>query len=332
MLQNGMTRPLRILIPGGYYHVTCRGNERKAIFRDDQDRSMFLEKLRGSLANYQVELHAYVLMSNHFHLILSTPKGNLSEFMRHFNISYTAAYNRRHRRVGHLYQGRYKAILIDRDSYLLELSRYVHLNPVRIRPYQGKGAREQIRNLEGYRWSSLDGYLKAGKRQPWVCYDMVLGQVGGTRKKYAEYVWEGIERGYDTPWDEVRGQVVLGQEEFVERIKERIVEQGSKREQPSILELQAKRPEVVLRRVARYFGLKESEITGKRPEHREQRAVAMEMMYRHALISQAAIGKAMGGLDYTTVSRERKRLREKVPANKVLGKALSDIENILLHK
>ena len=84
-----MARPLRILIPGGYYHVTCRGNERKAIFKDDRDRSAFIEKLRGSLAIYQVELHAYVLMSNHFHLMVATPKGNLSEFMRHFNISYT---------------------------------------------------------------------------------------------------------------------------------------------------------------------------------------------------------------------------------------------------
>ena len=110
------------MIPGGYYHVTCRGNERKAIFRDDTDRADFLEKLRGSLAIYQVELHAYVLMSNHFHLIVATLRGNLSEFMRHFNISYTAAYNRRHKRVGHLYQGWYKAILIDKDSYLLELS------------------------------------------------------------------------------------------------------------------------------------------------------------------------------------------------------------------
>ena len=114
-----MTRPLRIMIPGGFYHVTCRGNDRRAIFKDDRDRTVFLEKLQGSLTTYQVEIHAYVLMHNHFHLMVCTPKGNLSEFMRHFNISYTAAYNRRHRRVGHLYQGRYKAIVIDQDSYLL---------------------------------------------------------------------------------------------------------------------------------------------------------------------------------------------------------------------
>ena len=94
-----MARPLRILIPGGYYHVTCRGNERKAIFKDDADRSTFLEKLQGSLAIYQVKLHGYVLMSNHFHLMVETAKANLSEFMRHFNISYTSAYNRRHKHI-----------------------------------------------------------------------------------------------------------------------------------------------------------------------------------------------------------------------------------------
>ena len=128
-----MARALRLLFPGAYYHVTCRGNERKAVFRDDTDRSVFLEKLKKSIEIYGVRLHAYVMMDNHFHLIVETPGGNLSEFMRHFNIVYTAAFNRRHKRVGHLYQGRYKAILIDQESYLLELTRHVHVNPVRVR-------------------------------------------------------------------------------------------------------------------------------------------------------------------------------------------------------
>jgi len=114
-----MARALRIQIAGGFYHVTCRGNERKAIYRDDTDRQVFLDKLQASLTIYQVELHAYVLMDNHFHLIVRTSRGNLFEFMRHFNITYTSAFNRRHRRVGHLYQGRYKAIVVDQDSYLV---------------------------------------------------------------------------------------------------------------------------------------------------------------------------------------------------------------------
>ena len=115
-----MARALRIFYPNAVYHVTCRGNDRKNIFRDDRDRRLFLEKLKTSMEIYGVKVQAYVLMSNHFHLIVETPKANLSDFMRHFNIAYTGAYNRRHKRVGHLYQGRYKAILVDKDSYLLD--------------------------------------------------------------------------------------------------------------------------------------------------------------------------------------------------------------------
>ena len=118
-----MARSLRIQYPGACYHITCRGNERKSIFLDTHDYETFLEKLSRSLNIYNVSLLAYACMQNHFHLLITTPDGNLSEFMRHFNISYTSAFNRRHNRVGHLYQGRYKAFLIDSDNYLLTVSR-----------------------------------------------------------------------------------------------------------------------------------------------------------------------------------------------------------------
>src|SRR5574341_1284233 len=211
-----MARALRIQLPGSFYHLTCRGNERRAIFRDDTDRLAFLAKLMTSLGIYQVELHAYVLMDNHFHLMVRTLRGNLSEFMRHFNISYTSAFNRRHRRVGHLYQGRYKAIVVDRDSYLLELSRYVHLNPVRLRSQRKRPIQEQINLLERYRWSSLGGYWDAKNKQAMVKYDSVLEQIGRSRRKYCDFIIEGMKCGYTTPWDRVQGQVVLGEEKFVE--------------------------------------------------------------------------------------------------------------------
>ncbi len=323
-----MARALRILFPGAYYHVTCRGNDRTAIFKDDRDREAFLEKLRGSLAVYRVELHAYVLMSNHFHLMVSTPRGNLSEFMRHFNVSYTSLYNRRHKRVGHLYQGRYKAILIDQDSYLLELSRYVHLNPVRIGPHRGNPI--QIRALEKYRWSSYPGYLDGKKKQSWVRYDSVLGQIGESRAKYRQFVVEGIRSGYTTPWEEVTGQVVLGGQDFVERVKHRLAKPGSKREQPSVRQLEAKAPEAVFTAVVRYFGMTEKRLTGKRSGFRDERAIAMEMIYRYSGISQAEIGKRFGGLDYTAVSRERTRLRGRMEEVPALRKAVRELERILM--
>jgi putative transposase len=140
-----MARPLRILYPNAFYHITCRGNDRRVIFGDDQDRTRFLGRLRGALEICSVRAHAYILMSNHFHLIVETPKANLSEFMRQFNISYTGYYNRR--RIGHLYQGRFKAIVVDKDSYLLELSRYVHLNPTRIKTKAQRPETERIREV-----------------------------------------------------------------------------------------------------------------------------------------------------------------------------------------
>jgi REP element-mobilizing transposase RayT len=325
-----MARPLRILFPEAYYHVTCRGNERKAIFRDDTDRSVFLDKLKASRQIYGVEIHAYVLMNNHFHLMLETPKGNLSEFMRHFNISYTAAFNRRHHRVGHLYQGRYKAIVIDKDRYLLELSRYVHVNPVRVRSYRAENIREQIRYLQRYPWSSLSGYLHSQNKESWITYDPILSHVGGSRKRYGEFLAEGIQKGYPTPWEKLQGQVVLGGDDFVERIKRKIKGGGSRREQPAAKRFAAKELKAVLRAVAGYFRLAEEKLTGRRTGHRNERAVAMELMYRYGSVSQAEIGKLLGNLDYTAVSRERKRLREKAQKERVLKAALEKIETSLM--
>jgi len=327
-----MARALRIQIAGAYYHVTCRGNERKAIFRDDTDRQAFLDRLQSSLAIYQVELHAYVLMDNHFHLMVRTLRGNLAEFMRHFNISYTSVFNRRHRRVGHLYQGRYKAILVDKDSYLLELSRYVHLNPVRIRPQHKRPVRERIRLLEHYRWSSLTGYWDSKNNQGFVSYDSVLEQIGHSRKKYRDFIIDGITSGYATPWDSVEGQVVLGEEKFIERIKEELEENGSHREQPGVRRLKAKAPAGVIQAVARYFGVEQKRITGKRTGLRDERAVAMELMHRNGGIGQMEIGRLIGGLDYTAVSRERKRLREKMEDDATLRRAVAEIETQLMSK
>lgn len=323
-----MARALRIQLADSFYHITCRGNERKAIYRDNTDRQAFLTKLQDSLRIYQVELHAYVLMDNHFHLMVRTERANLSEFMRHFNISYTAAFNRRHHRVGHLYQGRYKAILVDRDSYLLELSRYVHLNPVRMASQRKKPLQDQIRVLERYRWSSLKGYWEVKHKQPWVTYDSVLEQIGQSRRRYREFIIDGLQRGYDTPWDSVEGQVVLGERKFVERIKEEVEEKGGEREQPGLRRIQAQAPAAVLRAVARYYGVKEEQLKGKRTGLRDERAVALELVYRHGGgIRQAEIGRLFGGLDYTAVSRERKRLRDKAEQDKKLRRAVTEIES-----
>ena len=146
-----MTRALRIEYPGAVYHVICRGNNRQAIFRDDQDRKRYIEKLSAYCQDKKVDLLAYCLMSNHVHVLFETPEGKLSKMMQAFQTSYTLYFNRRHGRTGHVFEQRYKAMLVDKDNYLVQVSRYIHLNPV-----EAKLAERP----QDYRWSSYASYLK----------------------------------------------------------------------------------------------------------------------------------------------------------------------------
>ncbi|MCC7211958.1 MAG: transposase, partial [Candidatus Brocadia sp.] len=164
------------------YHVTCRGNERKATYRDYHDGYLFLELLNDGLKTYYIILYCYVLMDNHFHLLLETPLANLSEFMRWFNITYTSYYNRRHKRTGHLYQGRYKSILVEKN-YLHVLSRYIHLNPVRTKQKGKPRLSEKKEYLRNYPWSSLLGYIDDTRRNGMVDYARILESYGGDNRK-----------------------------------------------------------------------------------------------------------------------------------------------------
>ena len=150
-----MARPLRITYPGAFYHITSRGNERKAVFKSKRDREKFLEYLESATQRYDAQIHTYCMMDTHYHLLLETPSGNLSQIMRHINGAYTTYFNVKRGRSGHLFQGRYKAIVVDIDQYAKELSRYIHLNPVRAK---------MVETLEEYEWSSYKFFIskKAG--------------------------------------------------------------------------------------------------------------------------------------------------------------------------
>jgi REP element-mobilizing transposase RayT len=207
-----MARPLRIEFPGAVYHVTARGNALKSIFLDDQDRLSFLEVLEQVVSRFHLVLHAYCLMGNHYHLLLETPQANLSKALRQLNGVYTQAFNRRHGRLGHVLRGRFKAILIDRDAYLLGLCRYVVLNPVRAKI---------TRKPDTYRWSSYRASAGLSAAPVYLSTDWLLAQFGKQRatceKRYQSFVAEGI--GQESPWNQVRAQVLLGAESFVKRLQ-----------------------------------------------------------------------------------------------------------------
>lgn len=161
-----MARPLRINYPGAFYHVTSRGNERKNVFKSKRDREKFFEYLESATQRYDAVIHAFCLMDNHYHLLIETPSGNLPQIMRHINGAYTTYFNVKRARPGHLFQGRYKAILVEIDEYAKELSRYIHLNPIRAK---------MVKTPEEYEWSSYRFYIGETKPPKWLYRDFVLG-------------------------------------------------------------------------------------------------------------------------------------------------------------
>ena len=211
-----MTRQLRLEFPGSFWHVTSRGNERHDIFRDDFDRRFFLETLGEAVERFDWILPAYVLMSNHVHLALRLTAATLSKGMRWLNSTYARAFNRRHHRVGHLFQGRFHGVIIDEQTYYLEVLRYIVLNPVRARIVQ---------KPEQFRWSSHLAAIGAVTPPGWLAVEDVLAHFANTRelaqKRYRTFIHDAIgsER---RPWDDLIGQIYLGRKEWMDKIKEEI--------------------------------------------------------------------------------------------------------------
>jgi len=163
-----MSRPLRISYPGAFYHVTSRGNERRPIFQTRRDFERFIGYFESATERYGARVHCFCLMTNHYHLLLETPRANLEAILHHLNTSYTNYFNKKRGRSGHLFQGRYKAILVEKDSYALELSRYIHLNPMRA---------QMVGDPSEYPWSSYLAYIGRERRWRWLCKDFILEQM-----------------------------------------------------------------------------------------------------------------------------------------------------------
>jgi REP element-mobilizing transposase RayT len=211
-----MARQLRIEYPGAFYHVTSRGNERKPVFKSKRDREKFLVYLESASERYEAVIHVYCLMDNHYHLLIETPAGNLSQIMQHINGAYTTYFNVKRQRSGHLFQGRYKSILVQADEYAKELSRYIHLNPVRV------GIAE---TPEEYEWSSYSYYAVRKEKPAWLSTDFILGYFGEkhsvAQRNYKDYASSLLEQEYKNPLSDISYSAILGISDFVNEIRDK---------------------------------------------------------------------------------------------------------------
>ncbi|MEH6625565.1 MAG: transposase [Motiliproteus sp.] len=230
-----MSRPLRIEFSGALYHVTSRGNAREAIYLGDEDRDAFLEVLGDVCQRYNWVVHAYCLMTNHYHLFVETPDGNLSKGMRQLNGVYTQRFNHAHSRVGHVFQGRYKAILVDKESYLLELARYIVLNPVRAK---------MVAHAADWPWSSYRATAGLVTGPDWLAIEWLLSVFSARKKsaqsKYGEFVKAGDK--HSSPWSELKNQIYLGDQAFVDDMQCKISADASLSDVPAIQKRQVAKP------------------------------------------------------------------------------------------
>jgi len=278
-----MSRPLRIEFPGALYHVTSRGDRKEDIYEDDLDRIRFLETL-GDVANtYNWACYAYCLMGNHYHLLIETPDGNLSKGMRQLNGVYTQASNRRHQRVGHLFQGRYKAILVEADSYLLELTRYVVLNPVRA---------GFVALPEDWPWSSYLAMFGRSRAPEWLITDRLLAQFSSDRQeaelRCGQFIAEGI--GGTSIWQQLKHQIYLGDDKFVAQM---MAKEENCSKIIGVPQIQKRQPAPSLANLASQF---------------TSRSDAIEAAYATGEYSYQQIG-AFYGLHFTSVAKIVRKAR-----------------------
>ncbi len=305
-----MARALRIEYPGANYHITSRGNERKSIYRNKGDRRSFLLYLKSAYLRYGAVIHAYCLMDNHYHILLETPRGNLSQIMRHINGAYTTRFNVKHKRKGHLFQGRYKAILVDADAYLTELSRYIHLNPVRA---------GMVDMPEKYSWSSYRYYIGKKKKPDWLFVDSILGYFEhitvSPEENYTSFVLAMIFDKEYSPLDKAVASTMLGCDSFIERIIDEYL--GNKKSHQDVPALRE------LKRVER-LDIISKEVKTEMGENGTSKKAAIYISHQHSGKSLKEIG-AYFGISASGVSLASSRFMKTVRWNIRLRKNIEAV-------
>lgn len=312
-----MARPLRIEYPHAFYHVIQRGIERRSIFISDRDKEKFLSYLESAHRIYAALIHTYVLMNNHYHFILETPRANLSKIMHYLGTSYAIYFNIKRKRPGPLYQGRYKAVLVEEDEYLHHLSRYIHLNPVRAKI---------VKDPMEYRWSSYNYFITNKKPPNWLNTDFILSMFNngkkGAKRLYKEFVLKGIDQGKDIIERNMKMGIVLGSEEFLENIIKCFLKKKSDPEIPDLRKL-GYRKEIPLEYIENI--VENMNLSDKRLK----RAVSIYLSRKYTEKSLWEIAKFYGNIKDTGISQVFKRMQARKGRDKTVGILLITLEKLL---
>lgn len=311
---------MRIEYEGAFYHVTSRGNQRGQIFWNDKDREEFKNVLKRTKERYGYLLHAYVLMNNHYHLLLETPHANLKQVMQNVNTSYTVYINRRHRRAGHLFQGRYKAFIVDKESYLLRLGRYIHLNPVRA---------GIVKRPEDYRWSSYREYVLGVNDEGITDADETLYSFSKRRalavKNYREFVHAGSKE--KSPLMNAVGSF-LGDEMFRDRVIRHLKGIPDATEIPELKKIQPKRDvRETIKAVAEYYGVRVDELLKRKKATKRQRKISIYVSKVLSGKKNVEIGKVFG-IKTQAVTNAVRDLEKQMVENRKLSKEIACIRKL----
>lgn len=318
-----MSRPLRIEYPGAWYHVMNRGRRKEDIFLDQDDYSQFLEVLKEASRMWNLRVSAYCLMSNHYHLLIQTPDGNLSRCMRHINGVYTQRFNRKHELDGQLFRGRYKAVLVEEDEHLIELLRYIHRNPIRA---------NMVDDPEDYKWSSHRDYLDLTQTQ-WLYRDNLLNMFSASPKRahaaYRDFVQHQDSAKVEHFYTLRNLPSIFGSDGFIDRVRQRLNTTPRRKDVPQAAIL-AVNPSLIDKAVRQYYQISRATLlTSHRGKTNSARDLALYLLRRYTRKTLTEIGRYYDIANYSTVSSAIVRAQKAIRDNETVRRDYGEIENIL---
>ena len=319
-----MARPLRIEYPNAWYHIMNRGRRGGDIFSDNPDYTYFTELLRETSEMWNVRIAAYCLMPNHYHMLVQTPDANISRSMRHINGVYTQRYNNRHRCNGQLFRGRFKSILIDTDSYLLQVVRYIHRNPLRAGLSQ---------TLDAYKWSSHKGYLSIAEKWDWLYKNYILSLLSMNRNDWLRYYRKWVSVTEDDEISKkisgVKWPVCIGSQEFIDRIKEKYGSNKINKGIPSSRDLLPDTKRIV-NEVCRFYRVKTTEIIqGRRGKRNDARNAAIYLTRKLRMETFSEIGYQYEIDNDRTVRSVCERMKKRLTKDRDLSRQIEKLQGLI---